>query len=125
MIHERGPDSARWRFTGPDAPIDVTSAARSAPTTARWCIAPPWPAIGIALLPEMQVVDDIRAARLYRLLADYPSGRGQVFLVYPSRRHLAPRTRVMIDFLVEMGRALETWLADARIWGENETTWLV
>ncbi|HEX4262236.1 MAG TPA: hypothetical protein VHY76_14150, partial [Acetobacteraceae bacterium] len=23
------------------------------------------------------------------------------FLIYPSRRHLAPRTRVVIDFLVE------------------------
>jgi len=80
---------------------------------------------GIALLPELQVVDDIRAARLYRLLADYPSGRNQVFILYPSRRHMAPRTRVMIDVLVQMGRALEAWLADARVWGENETTWLV
>jgi len=77
------------------------------------------------LLPELQVVDDIRAARLYRLLADYPSGRAPVFVVYPSRRHLAPRTRVVIDFLVEGGRALAAWLDDARIWGENETTWLV
>jgi DNA-binding transcriptional LysR family regulator len=73
----------------------------------------------------LQVVDDIRAARLYRLLPDYPSDRAQVFVIYPSRRHLAPRTRVMIDFLVDIGRALETWLADARVWGENETTWLV
>ena len=44
VIHERGPDSARWRFTGPDGPIDVAVTGRSAPTTARSCTAPPWPA---------------------------------------------------------------------------------
>jgi DNA-binding transcriptional LysR family regulator len=125
VIHERGPDSTRWRFAGPDGPIDVQVTgpfrADNSEVVHRATLA----GFGIALLPELQVVDDIRAARLYRLLSDYPSGRGPVYIVYPSRRHLAPRTRVMIDFLVEMGRALETWLADARIWGENETTWLV
>ncbi len=125
VIHENGADSTRWRFTGPDRPIDVavTGPFRSdnSEVVHRAALA----GHGIAYLPELQVVDDIRAARLYRLLADYPSERGQVFVVYPSRRHLAPRTRVMIDCLVEMGRALEAWLADARIWGENDTTWLV
>jgi DNA-binding transcriptional LysR family regulator len=125
VIHERGADSARWRFTGPDGPVDVQVSgpfrADNSEVVHRATLA----GYGIALLPELQVVDDIRAARLYRLLADYPSGRNQLFILYPSRRHLAPRTRVMIDVLVEMGRALEAWLADARIWGENETTWLV
>jgi DNA-binding transcriptional LysR family regulator len=80
---------------------------------------------GVAMLPEPQVVDDIRAARLYRLLPDYTSERRQAFVVYPSRRHLAPRTRIVIDFLVERFRVIEARLADERIWGENETVWLV
>ena len=125
VIHENGPDSVHWRFTGPEGPIDVTVTGPfrtdNSDVAHRAAVA----GYGIANLPELQVVDDIRAARLYRLLADYPSGRGQVFVVYPSRRHLAPRTRVMIDFFVEMGHALEAWLEDARVWGENETTWLV
>jgi DNA-binding transcriptional LysR family regulator len=125
VIHERGPDSARWLFNGPDGPTDVTVTgsfrADNSLVVQRAALA----GFGIALLPELQVVEDIRAARLYRLLADYPSGREAVVVVYPSRRNLAPRTRVMIDFLVEVGHALEVWLADAHIWGENETTWLV
>ena len=125
VIYENGPDSARWRFAGPDGPIDVpvagTFRADNSEVVHRAVLA----GYGIGMLPELQVADDIRAARLYRLLVDYPARRDQVFVLYPSRRHLAPRTRVMIDFLVEMGRALEARLADARVWGENETTWLV
>src|ERR1700723_2965669 len=56
---------------------------------------------GIAFLPLLSIADDLRAARLCRVLADYPSEPTQTFLVYPSRRHLAPRTRVVIDFLVK------------------------
>ena len=125
VIHHRGPDSDRWRFTGPDGPIDVTVTGPFHADNTQVVHRATLTGIGIALLPELQVVDDIRAARLYRLLADYPCDRAPVFVVYPSRRHLAPRTRVVIDFLVEGGRALAAWLDDAREWGENETTWLV
>jgi DNA-binding transcriptional LysR family regulator len=125
VIHERGPDSARWRFSGPDGPIDVMVAGAFRSDNSDVVHRATLAGFGLAMLPEGQVVDDIRAARLYRMLADYPSGRTQAFVVYPSRRHLAPRTRVMIDALVDMGRRLEVWLADARVWGENETTWLV
>ena len=125
VIHERGPDSARWRFNGPDGPIDVMVAGAFRSDNSDVVHRATLAGFGLAMLPEGQVVDDIRGARLYRMLADYPSGRTQAFVVYPSRRHLAPRTRVMIDALVDMGRRLEAWLADARVWGENETTWLV
>ncbi len=125
IVHDTGPDSARWRFTGPEGPIDVQVAGPLRSDNSEVVHRAALAGYGIALLPESQVVDDIRAARLYRLLGDFPSGRDQVFLVYPSRRHLPPRTRVMIDFLVELARAEEARLADARVWGENETTWLV
>jgi DNA-binding transcriptional LysR family regulator len=80
---------------------------------------------GIALLPEPQVLDDILGARLYRLLPDFPTDRTKAFLVYPSRRHLPPRTRVVIDFLVERFAAVGARLTDERVWGEHETVWLV
>jgi hypothetical protein len=38
---------------------------------------------------------------------------------------MAPRTRVVIDFLVERFKLLESRLRDGREWGENEATWLV
>jgi DNA-binding transcriptional LysR family regulator len=125
IVHDSGPASALWRFTGPGGPyeIEVTSGfsannsevVRQAALTGH----------GITLLPEPQVLDDILGARLYRLLPDYPTDRTQAFLVYPSRRHLPPRTRVVIDFLVERFSAVGARLADERVWGEHETVWLV
>ena len=99
--HEIGPHSAVWHFDGPDGPIEV---AVSGSFRANNIVAVRHAALagyGIAFLPEQSVADDIRAARLYKLLADYPSERYDAYVIYPSRRHLAPRTRVVIDFLVE------------------------
>jgi DNA-binding transcriptional LysR family regulator len=125
IVHDTGPDSGRWQFIGPDGPVQVVVSGRFRSNNGTVVHRATLGGYGIALLPEAQVVDDIRAGRLYRLLPDYPCERFQAYVVYPSRRHLAPRTRLMIDFLVEMSRQEEARLADARVWGENETTWLV
>lgn len=125
LVHEVGPASNRWQFSGPGGDITVsvsgTFLSDNGDVVHRAALA----GYGIAKLPESQVVDDIRASRMYRVLGDYRSERQQLFLVYPSRRHLAPRTRVMIDFLANMVHAEEARLANARVWGENEASWLV
>lgn len=125
IVQDAGPGSATWRFAGPGGPhtVEVTSAfsTNNSEVIRQAALA----GHGIALLPEPQVLDDILAARLYRLLPEYPTERTQAFLVYPSRRHLPPRTRVVIDFLVERFNAVGARLADERVWGEYETVWLV
>jgi DNA-binding transcriptional LysR family regulator len=125
IVHESGPHAATWRFLGPGGPhdIEVTSvfSANNSEVVRQFVLA----GHGIALLPEPQVLDDILRARLYRILPDYPTEQTPVFLVYPSRRYLAPRTRVVIDFLVERFTAVAARLADQRVWGEHETVWLV
>ena len=65
---------------------------------------------GIALLPEIQLIDDLRAGRLFRLMEDYPSQRVPIHIVYPSRRNLAPRTRVVMDFLLQQTREISVML---------------
>jgi DNA-binding transcriptional LysR family regulator len=110
LIHDFMPDPELWRFTGPDGPVSVrvnggflandSAAVRLAARAGH----------GIALLPEIQLIDDLRAGRLYRLLNDYPSEIVPVHIVYPSRRNLAPRTRVVMDFLVEQAREIAALL---------------
>jgi len=39
-------------------------------------------------------------------MEDYESQRVPVHIVYPSRRNLAPRTRVVMDFLLEQTREI-------------------
>jgi len=125
IIHDMGPESAHWAFTGPDGSVEVVvrSAFRSDNTLVVRQAA--LAGHGIALLGDPLIVTEIRAGRLYRLLPNYTARRRQAFIVYPSRRHLAQRTRVVIDFLIEEFRQLEVRLQDGREWGENDATWLV
>ena len=80
-------------------PVEVRgSRGRCAPTAALSCIRQPWtgwasPGYRSCRWPTICV-----PAGLYRLLPDYQPERFQVHMVYPSRRHLPPRVRVMIDF---------------------------
>jgi DNA-binding transcriptional LysR family regulator len=80
---------------------------------------------GIALLGDPLTINDIRSGRLYRLLPNYVASRRQDFVVYPSRRHLAQRTRVVIDFLIGAFHHLEARLHDGREWGDTDATFLV
>jgi DNA-binding transcriptional LysR family regulator len=125
IVHDMGPESAHWVFKGDDGVVDVevTSSLRSnnAMVVRQAAIA----GYGIAMLGEPLVHGEITSGRLYRLLPEYTVRHRNVFLVYPSRRHLPQRTRVVIDFLVEQYRTLDARLKDGRAWGENEATWLV
>jgi DNA-binding transcriptional LysR family regulator len=125
IVLDGGPDGSHWIFNGPDGPVDVEvkSSFRSNNTLAVRQAA--LAGYGIALLGDALTVNDIRSSRLYRLLPTFVVRRRQAYVVYPSRRNLPQRTRVVIDFLVDRFRQLESWLQDGRAWGENESTWLV
>jgi DNA-binding transcriptional LysR family regulator len=107
IVHESGPGSARWRFNGPDGPHEIEVLGALTATTSNVVRQAALAGHGIALLSEPLVHEDIRGGRLERLLPDYPTDRSQLFLIYLSRRHLAPRTRVVIDFVIEQFKAAE------------------
>jgi DNA-binding transcriptional LysR family regulator len=57
--------------------------------------------LGIALLPEFRCFDDLRAKRLERVLHDWCSPDVPVHAVYPTRRHLSPKVKALLDHLAE------------------------
>lgn len=120
IVHETGADSDRWSFTSPNGQADVQVQgplhASSSTMVHRAALA----GYGIASLPEPHVLDDIRANRLCRLLPEWTSGREQTFILYPSRRNVPPRTRVMIDFFVSVGHDAEAQFANARVSADDE-----
>ena len=119
IVHERGGDSGRWRFNGPEGELDIQVTGGIRANNSEACRQAVLAGYGIAQLSELSVSDDVRAGRLYRLLADFAPRREPIYLVYPSRRHLAPRARAVIEYLAEGVRNLNAHLANVRVWGED------
>ncbi len=65
--------------------------------------------IGINWQATFIVADDLRAGRLVRVLPDYYLPDIDILAIYPSRRHLSAKVRVMVDFLSEAFRGDPTW----------------
>jgi DNA-binding transcriptional LysR family regulator len=112
LIHDAAAEPDVWRFTGPDGPISIQVSGAFIANDSEAVRRAARAGHGIALLPEIQLIDDLRAGRLFRLLDDYPSHIVPMHIVYPSRRNLAPRTRVVMDFLVEQTRELAARLQE-------------
>jgi len=56
---------------------------------------------GLTFLPNYLLADELRAGTLVEVLRDHRPPPDPIRLVYPSRRHLAPRTRAFIDLLAQ------------------------
>lgn len=57
--------------------------------------------LGVVSLPTFVVGEDVRAGRLKLLLSRWELAASAVYAVYLPNRHLAPKVRVLIDFLLE------------------------
>ena len=125
IVAETGPESTHWIFAGPAGPVEVEVSGAMRCNNTLVVRQAALSGYGIALLPDPLTINDIRTSRLYRLLPDYTIRRRPAYVVYPSRRHLPPRTRLVIDFLVDRFKEAEARLRDGREWGENEATFLV
>ena len=64
---------------------------------------------GIIRVATFLVGDDLRAGRLVPLLAGFTLDDTEVLALYPSRRHLTAKVRVMIDFLSEAFKQTPPW----------------
>lgn len=116
LIHDTGPDADLWRFTKGNQTISVHASGSFIANNAAPIRIAALAGHGIARLPELLVLDDVREGRLVRLLSEYPSQRVPLSLVYPSQRNLASRTRVVMDFLIAEARKLSVALAaDAEV----------
>jgi DNA-binding transcriptional LysR family regulator len=101
IVHRVSPSDSTWTLIGPDGLAATTVRGAVSTNNHEAVRVAALGGLGIALLPEYQVVDDIEAGRLRRVLPEYTSETLPAYLVYPSRRHLPPRTRVVMDFLIE------------------------
>jgi DNA-binding transcriptional LysR family regulator len=100
IVHDVGSDSDVWTFATPDGPKQVRVNGGFLANDFRAVRQATEIGYGIALLPLLEVFDDLQGGQLFSLLNDFPAPGFPVSLVYPSRRHLAPRTRVVMEFVL-------------------------
>lgn len=90
-----------WTFEGPDGPATVKIAPCLRSNSGDTCREAALQGAGIILQPTFLVSDDIKRGRLVELMPEYRSIELGVYAVYPSRKFVAPKVRLLIDFLAE------------------------
>ncbi len=56
--------------------------------------------LGISLLPEFTLTNEIESGKLIPLLTDYKTSTLTSYAIYPSRRYLPEKTRALINFFI-------------------------
>jgi len=65
--------------------------------------------LGVTFLPTFIIGDDLRSGRLETCLDDFEVEPTAVYAVYPERRHLPPKVRVLVDFLADRFGDVPVW----------------
>ena len=65
--------------------------------------------VGISRMPTFAVGEDIKTGRLIQLLPKYSLLEHSIYLVFPDRHHMAPKTRAFIDYMVKLMEGKPPW----------------
>ncbi|MFM2055668.1 MAG: hypothetical protein RLY71_53 [Pseudomonadota bacterium] len=96
-----------WVFEGPDevpGPVTVKINPRMRTNSGDSCRSVALAHGGIVLQPTFLVGAELQSGELVEVLPQFRSLELDVYAVYPTRKHLTPKVRVLIDFLVEAFR---------------------
>lgn len=100
----------QWEFAGPAGPVTVKVAPRMRTNSGDTCCAAALQHQGIVLQPSFLVGAHLDSGALVEILPRFRSIELGVYAVYPTRKHLTPKVRALIDFLVDAFR-MRAWPA--------------
>lgn len=90
-----------WRFRGPGGEVAVKTEPVMRTNNGDTCRAAALAGQGIVLQPSFLVGPDLAEGRLVELMPGWQAGELGIHAVYPSRRHMLPKTRALVDFLAQ------------------------
>lgn len=99
-----------WTFDGAAGPVSVNVTPRMRTNSGDTCTAAALQHQGIVLQPSFLVGAHLASGALVEILPQFRSLELGVYAVYPSRKHLTPKVRVLIDFFIEAFR-MRAWPA--------------
>ena len=90
-----------WEFDGPQGHVSVKVAPRMHTNSGDTCRAVALGHQGLILQPTFLIAEDLRSGRLVEVLPEYRSLEIGIYALYPTRKHVLPKVRLLIDYLVE------------------------
>lgn len=90
-----------WHFEGPQGPVSVKTTPCMHTNSGDTCRAAALTHQGVILQPSFLVGDDLAAGTLVELMPSYRSIEMGIHAVYPTRKHVLPKVRALVDFLAE------------------------
>jgi DNA-binding transcriptional LysR family regulator len=88
-----------WQFEGPTGRVSVKTDPWMRSNSGDTCRAAALAHQGVILQPTFVVDTDLAAGRLVELLPEFRSIDLGIYAIYPTRKHVAPKVRALIDFL--------------------------
>ena len=105
LIYTRHRGQVHWNLQGPDGPVAVPVEGSLRTNNTEAVHAALRGGLGVALMPAWLVGEDVRSGALVELLRDWRTPAGPqdtgVHALYPASRHLSPKVRAFVDFLVK------------------------
>jgi LysR family transcriptional regulator, regulator for bpeEF and oprC len=65
---------------------------------------------GVAFVPSLLAIAEVQTGALVRLLSDWHLPERELYLVYPSDRHLSPKLRAWVEFVQQQLISEPSWL---------------
>jgi len=93
-----------WEFSGPDGAVTARVQSRFRSNSGDTCRKAALQHMGIILQPAFLVGEDLRSGALLEVLPQYRSIELGIYVLYPTRKHVAPKVRRLVDFLVDAFR---------------------
>ena len=88
-----------WHFTGPDGLVSVMTKPWMHTNNGETCKAAALAHQGIILQPRFVVGPELDAGKLVEILPKYRTSDIGIYAVYPTRKHLSAKVRLLIEFL--------------------------
>jgi DNA-binding transcriptional LysR family regulator len=98
-VHASGPNP--WRLIGPDGPVQISTTGRFSANTAQAQKMAAIQGLGICLLPFNIVDESLRTGALAEVLQGVASSVGNLYVVYPSRRHVPRAVTAFVEMVVQ------------------------
>jgi DNA-binding transcriptional LysR family regulator len=90
----------QWQFTGPEGPVSVKIRPRLWTNNGNTSVAAAVQGAGIDLQPTFLIADEMATGQLVEVLPQYRSIELGIFAVYPTRKFVLPKVRVLVDYLL-------------------------